>query len=183
MNPNDNKSTTNNTIATHKNNSIDANTNLITNINTNDLSFQNVTNFQLSIVAEDTISYKSALYEISGILCGTVWKINSRYIGDDLGIKFYINTVSGNTGVLQYTNKNVNNVDIRYIKNIQNLFEPLSVTLGGTGNTRFNPYAVLRGNGTNPIIGTDDFIYKNYQLTLGTSSSILINNTSNLKLH
>ena len=69
-------------------------------------------------------------------------------------------------------------MNIRYTKNIQNLFEPLTVTLGGTGHSRFNPYAVLRGNGTNPIIGTDDFIYKDYILTLGGSSSILLNNTT-----
>ena len=157
---------------------LDADTFVITNINSTDLSFENVTNFQLSLIASDTVTNRSALYEISGILSGTIWKLNARYIGDDLGIKFYINTISGNTGVLQYTNQNSNNVTIRFIKNIQNLFEPLSVTLGGTGNSRFTPYAVLRGNGTNPIVGTDDFIYKDYRLTLGSSSSILLNNTT-----
>jgi hypothetical protein len=156
---------------------LDANTFVNTNINTTDLSFENVTNFQLSLIASDTILNKSALYEISGILSGTIWKLNSRYIGDDLHIKFYINTISGNTGILQYTNQNSNNVDIRFIKNIQNLFEPLGVTLGGTGNSRFTPYSILRGNGTNPIIGTDDFIYKDYRLTLGSTSSILLTNT------
>jgi hypothetical protein len=157
---------------------LDANTLLVTDINSTDLSFVNVTNFQLSLIANDASSNKSALYEISGILSGTIWKLNARYIGDDLDIKFYINTISGSTGVLQYTNKNSSNVTIRFIKNIQNLFEPLSVTLGGTGNSRFSPYAVLRGNGTNPIIGTDDFIYQDYKLTLGNSSSILLNNTT-----
>ena len=149
-----------------------------TNIDTSDLSFQNITNFQLSLVANDNIEGKSALYEISGVLSGNIWKLNSRYIGDDLQIKFNIITISGNVGVLQYINKNVNDVTIRYTKNIQNLFEPLSVSLGGTGKSRFNPYAVLRGNGTNPIIGTDDFIYKDYQLTLGAESSIVLTNTS-----
>ena len=156
---------------------LNANTLPPTNINSTDLSFQNATNFQLSLIANDTILNKSALYEIHGVLSGTVWKLNARYIGDNLGVKFYISTISGNTGVLQYTNQNSNNVNIRFIKNIQNLFEPLSVTLGGTGNSRFTPYAVLRGNGTNPIIGTDDFIYKDYRLTLGSKSSILIKNT------
>jgi hypothetical protein len=157
---------------------LDANTSVITNINTEDLTFGNVTNFQLSLVANDNTSGKSALYEITGVLDGTIWKLNSRYIGDDLRVKFYVNTISGNTGILQYTNESSNDVNIRYTKNIQNLFEPLTVTLGGTGNSRFNPYAVLRGNGTNPIIGTDDFIYKDYTLTLGSSSSILLNNTT-----
>jgi hypothetical protein len=157
---------------------LDANTFVITDINTTDLSFENVTNFQLSLIANNASLNMSALYEIHGILSGTTWKLNARYIGDDLGIKFYINTISGNTGVLQYINKYSSNTTIRFIKNIQNLFEPLGVTLGGTGNSRFNPYAVLRGNGTNPIIGTDDFIYKDYQLTLGNSSSILLNNTT-----
>lgn len=155
-----------------------ANTSTITNINTDNLTFQNVTSFQLSLVANNVTTGESALYEIAGVLDGTVWKLNSRYIGDDLGVKFYVNTISGNVGVLQYTNNSGDDVDIRYTKNIQNLFEPLSVTLGGTGNSRFNPYAVLRGNGTNPIIGTDDFIYKDYTLTLGTSSSISLNNTT-----
>ena len=157
---------------------LDANTFVITDINTTDLSFENVTNFQLSLIANNASLNKSALYEIYGVLSGTTWKLNARYIGDDLGIKFYINTISGTTGVLQYINKYSSNTTIRFIKNIQNLFEPLGVTLGGTGNSRFNPYAVLRGNGTNPIIGTDDFIYKDYQLTLGNSSSILLNNTT-----
>jgi hypothetical protein len=157
---------------------LDANTFVITDINTTDLSFENVTNFQLSLIANNASLNRSALYEIHGILSGTTWKLNARYIGDDLGIKFYINTISGNTGVLQYINKYSSNTTIRFIKNIQNLFEPLGVTLGGTGNSRFNPYAVLRGNGTNPIIGTDDFIYKDYKLTLGSSSSILLNNTT-----
>jgi hypothetical protein len=38
---------------------------------------------------------------------------------------------------------------------------------------------VLRGNGTESIVGTDDFIYKDYQLQLGKDSSILIKNTTN----
>ena len=157
---------------------LDANTFVITDINSTDLSFENITNFQLSLIANNASLNKSALYEIYGILSGTTWKLNARYIGDDLGIKFYINTISGNTGVLQYINKYSSNTTIRFIKNIQNLFEPLGVTLGGTGNSRFTPYAVLRGDGTNPIVGTDDFIYKDYQLTLGDSSSILLNNTT-----
>ena len=157
---------------------LDANTSVITNIDTDNLTFSNVTNFQLSLVANDNTTGKSALYEIAGVLDGIVWKLNSRYLGDDLHVKFYINTVSGNTGILQYTNNSNNDVNIRYTKNIQNLFEPLTVTLGGTGNSRFNPYAVLRGNGTNPIIGTDDFIYKDYTLGLGSNSSILLNNTT-----
>lgn len=157
---------------------LDANTSVITNIDTDDLTFSNVTNFQLSLVANDNTTGKSALYEIAGVLDGTIWKLNSRYLGDDLHVKFYVNTISGNTGILQYTNNSNNDVNIRYTKNIQNLFEPLTVTLGGTGNSRFNPYAVLRGNGTNPIIGTDDFIYKDYILTLGGNSSILLNNTT-----
>jgi len=157
---------------------LDANTSVITNIDTDNLTFSNVTNFQLSLVANDNTTGKSALYEIAGVLDGTVWKLNSRYLGDDLHVKFYINTISGNTGILQYINNSNNDVNIRYTKNIQNLFEPLTVTLGGTGNSRFNPYAVLRGNGTNPIIGTDDFIYKDYTLALGGNSSILLNNTT-----
>ena len=157
---------------------LDANTNIVTNITGDSLKFENVTNFQISIVATIPIQNKSALYEINAVLTNNIWKLNSRYIGDDLEIKFFINTIGGNIGILQYTNNNIDNVYIRYDKRIPNLFEPLGVTVGGTGNSRFIPYAVLRGNGTEPILATDDFIYKDYKLTLGEDSSIVLKNTT-----
>lgn len=156
-----------------------SNTSIPTNIGTAALTFQGVTNFQLSIVVTVPLLNKSALFEIRGLLSSNKWKINSRYIGDYTGVKFYINTISGNVGVLQYTNGNGVEAYIRFIKNIPNLFEPLDVSVGGTGNSSLTPYAVLRGNGTSPIVATDDFIYKDYKLILGNESSIVLNNTSN----
>jgi hypothetical protein len=139
--------------------------------------FDNITkNFKLTLYVEITELSKYALYEIQGFLENGNWKINSRFIGDTTGIKFYINTVS-NLGYLTYTNSNIYDAKIKFVKNIPLIFEPLSVSKGGTGNTELTQYAVLRGNGTDPIIGTSDFIYKDYQVILGTSSSILLNNT------
>jgi hypothetical protein len=156
-----------------------ANTTEATNIGSSSLTFQGVTSFTLSIVLTVPDENKSSLYEITGVLVKNLWKINSKLIGDYTGIKFYISTLSGNVGVLQYTNPNNVNGYIRFIKNVPNVFEPLAVPIGGTGNSTLLPYAVLRGNGTSPIIGTDDFIYKDYTLTLGNQSSIKINNTTN----
>lgn len=150
-----------------------------TNIGTAALTFQGVTNFQLSLVVNVSSSNKTALFELTGVLSGNRWRIQSKFIGDYTGVKFFINTISGNVGVLQFTNINATDATIRFIKNIPNLFEPLSVPVGGTGVSTLTPYAVLRGNGTNPIVGTDDFIYKDYKLILGNQSSILLNNTTN----
>ncbi len=156
-----------------------ANTTVPTNIGSSSLTFQGVTTFTLSLVLTVPELNKSSLYEITGVLVKNLWKINSKLIGDYTGIKFYISTLSGNVGVLQYSNPNNVNGYIRFIKNVPNVFEPLAVPIGGTGNSTLLPYAVLRGNGTSPIIGTDDFIYKDYTLILGEKSSIQINNTTN----
>jgi hypothetical protein len=131
--------------------------------------------FQLTIYVLVPDINKYALYEIEGFFCEDKWKINSRFIGDKTGIDFSITTTSG-VGYLKFTNPN--NVDglIRYIKNTPLVFQPLPVNKGGTGNTLLHPFAVLRGNGTDPILGTSDFIYQDYTLVLGTSSSLLLNN-------
>lgn len=146
------------------------------NINSN-FVFDNITkNFKLTLYVEITELSKYALYEIQGFIENGIWKINSKFIGDTTGIKFYINTLS-NSGYLTYTNSNIYDAKIKFIKNIPLLFEPLPVSKGGTGNIELTQYAVLRGNNKDPIIGTSDFIYKDYQVILGTSSSILLNNT------
>lgn len=158
-----------------------ANTISETDIDTMGLEFSSTEYFfQLSILVEIEELQKSALYEIQGAFHQdtNTWKINSRFIGDYLNIRFSISSVAGN-GRLQYTNANVYDAIIRYTKNTSIAFQPLSVSKGGTGNTYFNPYAILRGNGTDPIVATDDFIYQNYQLSLGESSSIYLNNTTN----
>lgn len=169
----------NNFLLTQPQLTLNANTNISTNIGSSVLTFQGITSFTLSIVLTVPSLNKSALYEITGILLKNIWQINSKFIGDHTGVKFYINTISGGTGVLQYTNPNEVDAYIRFIKNVPNVFEPLGVPIGGTGNSTLLPYAVLRGNGTSPIVGTDDFIYKDYKLTLGSQSSIQLNSTTN----
>ena len=122
---------------------------------------------------------KYAMYHICGLYCAeNGWRINSRYIGDCTGVHFQIKTESG-VGKLSYTNKNNCNAYIRFFNSPPFAIEPLPVEKGGTGRDYLLPYAVLRGDGTNPIVGTDDFIYKDYQLVLGSLSSIVLNNTTN----
>lgn len=148
-------------------------------IGTSQLTFgTSVTNFQLTCVVEVPSQNKSALYELNGLLSNAQWKLNSRFIGDYTGIKFSITTSLG-IGILEYIN--TNNVDayLRFIENVPSTFKPLPVSKGGTGATYLEPYAVLRGDGSNPIIATDDFIYKDKVLILGNESSILLNNTTN----
>jgi hypothetical protein len=148
-------------------------------IGTNQLTFgTTITNFQLTCVVEVPSENKSALYELNGLMSNAIWKLSSRFIGDYTGIKFSINTVTG-IGILEYTNETNVNAYLRFIENVPNIFKPLSVNKGGTGNSYLEPYAVLRGDGSNPIIGTDDFIYKDKVLILGSESSILLSNTTN----
>lgn len=156
-----------------------ANTINPTGIGVSQLTFDSVfyTNFQLTCAVEIPSQNKLALYELSGVLSNGLWILNSRFVGDWTGIKFYISTVSG-IGILEYTNLNNVNAYMRYVENAPNVFKPLAVNKGGTGNTYLEPYAVLRGDGSNPIIGTEDFIYKENQLILGNQSTILLTNTS-----
>lgn len=151
---------------------------LIPNAVSDKLIFSNSSNtFQLTVYVEIVELSKYALYEIEGYLQNDIWKINTRYIGDRTGVIFDITTSAGD-GYLRYTNPNIYDAKIRYLKNTPLIFEPLQVSKGGTGNTQLTPYAVLRGNGTDPIVGTEDFIYKDYQLILAKESSIILNNTS-----
>lgn len=155
-----------------------ANTSVPTNINNSVFAFSNtVKQFDLMIYAYLAGSTKSAVYEIRGVFYSNLWKLNSRYVGDNLGIKFIL-TTAGSSGYLQYTNNTISNVYIKYTANIPTSFQPLAVSQGGTGKSYLNPYAVLRGNGSEPIVATDDFIYKDYTLTLGNQSSVLINNST-----
>jgi hypothetical protein len=157
-----------------------ANTTTNTGIGISQLTFDSAvtTNFQLTCAVEVPSENKLALYELTGLLSDGSWKLNSRFVGDWTGVKFSMSTVSG-IGILEYTNVNNFNAYMRYIENAPNIFKPLPVNKGGTGNTYLEAYAVLRGDGSNPIIGTDDFIYKDKVLILGNESSILLTNTSN----
>ncbi|NBP01355.1 MAG: hypothetical protein EBU90_14670 [Proteobacteria bacterium] len=157
---------------------LNANTLVPTNVGTGQFSFgSNQTNFQITVFVSVPALNKHALYELEGMFCDDVWKLNARFIGDRTGIEFSLSTTTGN-GYLKYINPNGVNATIRYIKNTPLIFQPLPVNKGGTGNTFLGPYTVLRGNGSDPVIGTNDFIYKNYQLILGDLSSIILTNTS-----
>lgn len=136
--------------------------------------------FQMNIYAENPILGQSALYELQGAcnIHDSIWRLNSKYIGDNLGIKFSILSDAYGNAKIQYTNVTSNDVIIKYTRNIPVTFQPLSVSKGGTGRDYLEPYAILRGDGTNPIIATDDFIYKDKQLILGNESLIVLNNTS-----
>ena len=119
-----------------------------------------------------------AFYEIEGVTISNIWHINTRFIGDNTGITFSLTTTnSGN--YLSYTNPNNVNGYIRLIN--ANPFKPvaLPVSKGGTSTTYLNEYTILRGNGTNKILGTNDLIYKNNILSLGPVSSIVLNSTQN----
>lgn len=154
-----------------------ANTNVPTNINTVDFNFANTKkSFIMTVYVEVPGEDKYALYELEGYICDNIWKINSRFVGDRTGIIFYIAT-SGDIGYIGYTNSNGVDANIKFFSDIPKSFAPIPVGRGGTGNTSLLPYAVLRGNGTDPIVATEDFIYKDYQLILGNSSSIILNNT------
>lgn len=159
---------------------LNANTFVPNNVDIAKFKFDNTkSNFRITAYVDITPLNKYALYELEGLNCDNKWKLNSRYIGDTTGIHFSIETV-GDTGYLQYTNTNTENAVIRFINNTPSIFPPLQVNRGGTGTNYNNPNAVLRGNGYDSIIGTQDFVYENYQLILGEASSILLTNTSNV---
>jgi hypothetical protein len=153
-----------------------ANTNTPTNIDATYLAFDKSQYiFHILAYVEIPNEDKYAFYEIEGLYCDNEWKLNSHFIGDRTGIMFSIAT--SNYGFLQFTNPNNNNAIIKYTIDSP-LVIPLPVKKGGTGRTFLRPNAVLRGNGIDPVIATDDFVYENKILTLGDQSSILINNTT-----
>lgn len=157
---------------------LEQNTYVPTNIDSNIFNFQlSQLTFYIVIYVENTIDNKYDFYEIEGIVCNNDWMINTRYFGDLSHITFYMNTIN-DIGYLQYTNNLSNDYIIKYLLTIPTTFNPLDVIKGGTGNNYLYTHAVLRGNGIDPIVGTEDFIYKNNILELGNSSSIYINNTN-----
>ena len=118
-----------------------------------------------------------ALYEIEGVSISNIWHINTRFIGDNTGITFSLTSTSAGY-YLSYTNHNNVNGYLRLI-NLSESFtlNALPVSKGGTGTTYLNEYTILRGNGLNKILGTNDLIYKDNKLTLGPVSSIILNST------
>jgi hypothetical protein len=141
------------------------------------------TSFDLKVYLEvhdqdNALPNKYAYFYILGYLHKDTWLTNVRFIGDLTGVQFNMVTDS-NIGKLTYTNSNTSGTTlIKYIKTEPLEYTPLSVSQGGTGNNTLLLHSVLRGNGTDPIVGTSDFIYKDYILTLGEQSSILLYNTT-----
>lgn len=118
---------------------------------------------------------KAAFYFIDCILDGDQWKINSKFIGTPIGVELYCETIN-NIGTIYYTNTNTTQTLIRYISTTPQAFTPLDVSSGGTGVTSLLQNAVLRGNGTEGILGTSDFVYEDYVVKLSSNSSIEIYN-------
>ena len=133
------------------------------------------TNFNLTLYVEIPELNKYTLYEIEGISKNFLWSLNVRTIGDPLSIQFSVESTEEDN-VLKYTNPYIYDASIKYIINTPPTFQPLPVTKGGTGKTYLTPYAILRGNGTDAVVASSDFIYKNKTLILGTESSLLLRN-------
>lgn len=118
---------------------------------------------------------KAAFYFIDAILDGNLWKINTRFMGSPIGVDFSCQTVNG-IGTIYYTNTNTTQTILRYIVTTPQAYTPPGVGSGGTGVTSLLENAVLRGNGTQGILATTDFIYEDYTVKLSALSSIEIYN-------
>lgn len=118
---------------------------------------------------------KAAFYFIDAILDGNLWKINTRFMGTPIGVNFSCQTVN-DIGTLYYTNTNTTQTILRYLVSTPQAYTPPGVGSGGTGVTSLLENAVLRGNGTQGILATSDFLYENYTLKLSADSSIEIYN-------
>jgi hypothetical protein len=155
--------------------------NLLTGTNINVLSTilgsNTNTHFLISAYVSIPTENLYAFYEIEGVYISNIWNINSRFIGDNLGITFAV-SATNSVDYLTCTNPHNANAYVRLINDNPYNASALAVSKGGTGTTYFNEYAVLRGNGSDAIVGSDDFSYNNNKLILGNLSSILLTNTS-----
>lgn len=157
---------------------LQSNTNAFTDINSNKLVFNNSQSvFQMTAYVTIPDTNKHALYEFDGIHCDGLWLLNVRYIGDVTELRFALETFE-NFGTLRFINPNPVTAYIRYVLDAPLLFEPLPVKRGGSGQTYLPPNAVLRGNGMDPILASNDFVYKDLQLKLGPESTMLMTNTA-----
>ncbi len=135
------------------------------------------TNFYIRLYAENITDNKYAFYDIWGILTNDIWTINNQFSGDFLGISFGISNYP-QYGILQYKNPNSSQVTIRYNITTNIEYTALPVNKGGTGLNYINPFGILYGNGIDPISSSDEFIFQNNTVELGTSASIILKNTS-----
>ena len=70
-----------------------------------------------------------------------------------------------------YKNPNNVNAKIKYTVNTPPYVNPLCVAKGGTGNIELYPYAILRGNGQDPIISNSDLVFLNNELIVNGNAS------------
>jgi hypothetical protein len=117
-------------------------------------------------------------WEINGILKGTVWQINTKFIGDHPSrVSFSIT----NIGQIQYTNNNLTGTPLLRFRasttsqgtytNITTSTALVQVPAGGTGTNFFTQGCLLFGDGSNPI-STDISL----QFTAGT---LFVGDTTN----
>lgn len=134
--------------------------------------------FVLSMYATIPEQHKHTFYEVEGFICDDEWKVNTRFIGDYLGLTFQVDS-SDTRNIIKYKNSGDYNALVKFSINTPATFDPLPVMKGGTGKAYLTRYAVLRGNGTDAILSSSDFIYKDNILILGEESEILLRNTTN----
>ena len=104
------------------------------------------------------------------------WYTNTSFRGDFMNVYFQVDT----NGFLTYTNPDeVNYTYIKLLLVFPNKYQSLPITSGGTGNTYLEPYSVLIGNGSNPIIHSTEFIYKDCTLHMYCKDAqIIVYNTT-----
>lgn len=117
-----------------------------------------------------------AFYSIDAYYFNNEWYTNTKFIGDYLNIKFSVNA----NAILEYTNPDTSTNTIVKILCINPIIQtPLPVADGGTGNNYLEPYSVLLGNGTGPIINTTNLTYIDTTLNvignISTSNLLSIN--------
>lgn len=104
------------------------------------------------------------------------WYTNTSFRGDFLNVFFQVNS----NGYLTYSNPDpINYTFMKVLIVVPNKYQSLPITSGGTGNTYLEPYSILIGNGTSPIIHSTEFIYKDCTLHMYCKDAqIIIYNTT-----
>ena len=117
-----------------------------------------------------------AYFTVEGFNFNNNWYAYSSFIGDSMGILFSID----NNGDLKYINPDIENLTrVRIITISPNACPVLDVMSGGTGQSYFEPYSVLIGNRSGPIINTSEFTYKDCTLMMSCQNgNIVIKNTT-----
>ena len=152
-----------------------ANTNVYTEIEDIRFNINKTSNFMLIVYIEVPSLGLYTIMEINSLVIHDDYSINTIYSGDNTNVTFRIID-----GVLHYINTNGENAIMKYNLNLAPYTDPLCVVKGGTGASDLLEFSILRGNGRDSIIGTEDLIYQNKILTLGNISTIQLNNTEDV---